>query len=251
MGKKRTRSSELQLVIDDHDARTNGANKKKFHIKDLYQITPITQQQKQTFYAYNSNFNLFLTGTAGTGKTFIGMYLGLRDVLDESTPYRKLIIIRSAVPTREIGFLPGDQNEKMEIYEQPYIDICDNLFKYTNCYKNLKLNNYVEFMSSSFLRGLTFDNAIILVDEMQNMTGHELNSIITRVGNDSKIIFCGDMVQTDLNKSKNDQSGLGDFSRIIERMSEFSVIRFTIDDIVRSGSVRNYLIHKEKLGIEF
>lgn len=251
MGKKRTRSSELQIVINDHEARTNGANKKKFHTKDLYQIQPITEQQRQTFYAYNSNFNLFLTGSAGTGKTFLGMYLGLRDVLDESTPYRKLIVIRSAVPTRDIGFLPGDQNEKMEIYEQPYIDICDNLFKYTNCYKNLKANNYVEFMSSSYLRGLTFDNAIILVDECQSMTGHELNSIMTRVGEDSKIVFCGDMVQTDLNKSKHDRSGLEDFSKVIERMGEFSVVRFTVEDIIRSPLIRNYLIQKEKMGIEF
>lgn len=182
-----------------------------------------------------------------THNTFLSMYLALRDILDENTPYRKLIIMRSCVPVRDIGFLPGTEEEKIEIYEQPYIDICDSLFEYSNSYKNLKHAKKIEFMSTSFLRGLTFDNAIILVDELQNLTMEEADSIITRVGENTKIVFCGDSAQTDLGKTKRDQSGMGRFQNIISIMSDFAMIKFGLNDIVRSNLVRNYLICKSKI----
>ena len=246
---KKKRRTALNVAESDNVAREFGANKKKFHVKDLNRVTPLTKTQREVVIAYNSNFNLFLHGSAGTGKTFLSMYLGLRDVLDESTPYKRLIIVRSSVPTRDIGFLPGTQEEKMEAYEIPYSDICNRLFNYSKTYDNLKKLGYVEFMSTSYIRGLTFDNAVILVDESENMTMHELDSIITRVGENSKIVFSGDIRQTDLTKSNRDSSGVVDFMTILSRMSEFATIEFTPDDIVRSGLVRNYLIKKEKLNL--
>ena len=246
MCKKRSR---LTVAQNDNDARTNGSQKKKFHTKDMTDIQPLTKTQKEVFESYNSNFNLFLHGSAGSGKTFLGLYLGLRDVLDTGTPYNKLIIIRSNVATRDVGFIKGSLEEKLEIFETPYIDICNRLFSYDKTYENLKKLGYIDFMSSSFLRGLTFDNSIIVVDEASNMNAHELDSVITRVGKDSKIIFAGDIKQTDLLKSTRDKSGVVDFMHILNKMPEFALIEFSTDDIVRSGLVRSYLVTKEKLNL--
>jgi len=239
--------SELEVLINDKDARLNGANKKKFHVKDLNPVNPMTENQKKLFHSYNSNLNMFLYGSAGTGKTFLSLYLALRDVLDESTPYDRLIIVRSSVATRDMGFLPGTEQEKMHNFEAPYDSICNELFTYSKSYENLKKLGYVEFYSTSYLRGVTFNNAIVLVDEAANCNFHELDSLITRVGRHSKIIFSGDISQTDLLKSRNDKTGLDDFLNIVNIMSEFAVIRFEIKDIVRSSLVKNYLLCKNKI----
>lgn len=224
--------------------------KKKFNIKDLQPITPLTHAQRQLFDAFHSDREIILaTGSAGTGKTFLGMYLGLEAVLSESE-YHRLIIIRSCVPSREIGFLPGSQQEKEEVYEEPYMSACQYLFTYKDhksTYRRLKETGYVEFVSTSFIRGLTFDNAVILVDEIQNLTFEELDTVMTRVGKNSKIIFSGDFAQNDLYRKKGDTSGFPRFVPILQRMGSTYDVVFTKEDIVRSRLVKEYLEAKEEL----
>tara|TARA_B100000519_G_scaffold199403_1_gene210571 strand:- start:351 stop:1055 length:705 start_codon:yes stop_codon:yes gene_type:complete len=221
---------------------------------DLVKIEPITDNQKLVFESYKKNQNQFLYGCAGTGKTFISLYLAFQEVLNIKTPYDKVVVVRSLIPTREIGFLPGDEEDKAALYQVPYQNMVQFMFKQPNeqafnmLYDRLKQQGSFYFLSTSFLRGLTFDNSIIIVDECQNLNFHELDTIVTRVGQDSKIIFCGDFMQTDLSKT-SERNGLFDFLRILEEMDEFNCTEFNIGDIVRSGFVRNYLIQKTKLGI--
>ena len=232
------------------------ANKKNKEINhtNLVNIKSITDNQKLVFDSWKKGKNQFLFGAAGTGKTFISLFLALKDVLDLKKPYDKVVLVRSLIPTREIGFLPGDEEDKAALYQVPYQNMVQFMFEmqneqqFNNLYDKLKGQGTLYFLSTSFLRGLTFDNTIIIVDECQNLNFHELDTIITRVGQDSKIIFCGDFDQTDLVK-QNERNGLHDFLRILEEMEEFNCIEFTIGDIVRSGFVRSYLINKIKLGI--
>lgn len=222
---------------------------KKFHPNDLRNISPQTQAQHELFQAYYSGFPVIANiGAAGTGKTFTSIYLGLQEVLEQNQ-YNRLILIRSAVATRDVGFLPGTLEEKMEVYEEPFRVICDDLIKTfkSNNYDNLKKTGNIEFMSSSYLRGLTFDNAIIIVDEATNMRFNELNTIMTRVGEHSKIVFCGDYEQDDLILSKRDKSGFHDFMNILNQMNDAAVVNYHTEDIVRSGLVRDYLIAKSEL----
>ena len=221
---------------------------------DLVKVEPITDNQKIVFESYKKGQNQFLFGCAGTGKTFISLYLAFQEVLKNETPYDKVVVVRSLIPTREIGFLPGDEEDKAALYQVPYQNMVQFMFKQPNeqafsmLYDRLKQQGSFYFLSTSFLRGLTFDNSIIIVDECQNLNFHELDTIVTRVGQDSKIIFCGDFMQTDLSKV-NEKNGLHDFLRILEEMEEFNCVEFNIGDIVRSGFVRNYLIQKTKLGM--
>ena len=227
---------------------------KEINHTNLVSIKPITDNQKVVFDSWKAGKNHFLFGAAGTGKTFISLYLAMQDVLDLKSPYEKVVLVRSLIPTREIGFLPGDEEDKAALYQVPYQNMVTFMFEqpneqsFNNLYDRLKGQGSLFFLSTSFLRGLTFDNAIIIVDECQNMNFHELDTIITRVGQDSKISFCGDFDQSDLQKT-NERNGLHDFLRILEEMDEFNCLEFTIGDIVRSGFVRNYLINKTKMGI--
>ena len=220
----------------------------------LTQIKPLTPSQEKVFDAFNKQKNLYMYGAAGTGKTFIGMYLALQQILDERSAYDKLYIVRSLVPTREIGFLPGDHDDKAELYQIPYQNMVRYMFKmpddasFSMLYANLKAQETISFWSTSFLRGTTLDNAIVLVDEMQNLNFHELDSIITRLGVNTKIIFAGDAAQTDLLKT-NEKNGIIDFMKIIQGMDEFEMVEFGIKDIVRSGLVKSYLINKLNLGL--
>lgn len=242
MGKQKVSINEIPSL----DERRR-LSKKKFHPKDLRNISPKTTMQEQTFYHYNLKTTVMgLFGSAGCGKTFITLYLALRDVFDPNTPYRQIKLIRSAVPTRDVGFTPGSLEEKMAIYETPYIELCDQLFSYNSGnYQNLKELGYVEFHSTSYLRGTTFDYSIVIVDECQSMTFHELDTIMTRIGVHSRVVFCGDSKQDDLIKKKNDISGLEDFVKILKNMKDVCIIDFTIDDCVRSGIVYDYLKQKE------
>ena len=232
------------------------ANKKnkEINLSNLVTIKSITDNQKVVFDSWKKDKNQFLFGAAGTGKTFISLYLALKDVLDLKKPYDKVVLVRSLIPTREIGFLPGDEEDKGLLYQVPYQNMVQFMFEMPNeqqfntLYDRLKGQGTLFFLSTSFLRGLTFDNTIIIVDECQNLNFHELDTIITRVGQDSKIVFCGDFDQTDLIK-QNERNGLHDFLRILEEMDELNCTEFTIGDIVRSGFVRSYLINKIKLGI--
>ena len=227
---------------------------KDIRIDNMVSVKPITENQKRAFDAYKKGKNLFLYGAAGTGKTFISLYLAMQEVLDNRTPYDTVYLVRSAVPTREIGFLPGDEEDKTALFQVPYQNMVKFMFEqpnetaFMNLYDRLKSQGSLFFLTTSFLRGITLDNAIIIVDECQNLNFHELDSITTRVGQDSKIIFCGDVMQTDLQK-QYEKEGIVTFMKILEAMNEFENIEFNIGDIVRSGFVKNYLINKIKMGV--
>jgi len=227
--------------------------KKPINVDHLKEITPLTENQTLAFDAYDNGKNLFLYGCAGTGKTFIAMYLALKEILSGTSAYEKLYMVRSLVPTREIGFLPGDHEDKSNLYQIPYKNMVEHMFKmpddpaYNMLYDNLKAQETVSFWSTSFLRGTTLNNAIIIVDECQNLNFHELDSIITRVGTDCKIIFAGDVMQTDLVKT-NERNGILDFMKILEVMEEFTSVEFGVEDIVRSGLIRSYILSKMHLG---
>ena len=223
--------------------------------KDLMRsIEPLTENQKELFRCYENNQNLVAYGCAGTGKTFITLYNALQDVLDEKTPYEKIYIVRSLVATREIGFLPGDHEDKSSLYQIPYKNMVKFMFEmptdadFEMLYGNLKTQGTISFWSTSFIRGTTLDNAVIIVDEFQNLNYHELDSIITRVGENSKIMFCGDATQTDLVKSA-ERNGIADFMKILRVMPSVDIVEFGVEDIVRSGLVREYLISKINLGM--
>lgn len=214
----------------------------------LREIKPLTITQARTFKAFDNDKHLVLHGLAGTGKSFISLYLALQEVLSGASDYEKIVVIRSVVPTREMGFLPGSIKEKIKVYEAPYEKICSDLFSRGDSYSILKSKNYLEFTSTSFIRGLTYDDCIIIVDEIQNMTFHELDSIVTRVGENCKIIFCGDYKQSDLQRD-NDKHGLLDFIKILRAMDMFEYIEFGEQDIVRSNFVKQYIIQKNRLNL--
>ena len=228
--------------------------KKPYNSDMMVPIEPITPNQTTAFAHYNEGKNLFLYGAAGTGKTFITLYMALKQVLDPLTPYQKVVLVRSLVSTREIGFLPGDHEDKSALYQIPYKNMVKYMFElatdndFEMLWGNLKAQESVTFWSTSFIRGTTLDASIVIVDESQNLNFHELDSIITRVGEDTKIMFCGDVAQTDLIRT-NEKNGILDFQKIITMMPEFALVEFGVDDIVRSGLVRSYITSKHTLGL--
>ena len=228
--------------------------KKPINTDFLRDIDPLTENQQLLFNAYESGKNLVAYGAAGTGKTFITLYNALCDVLDPTTSYEKIYIVRSLVATREIGFLPGDHDDKSLLYQIPYKNMVKYMFEmrteadFQMLYANLKTQGTIDFWSTSFIRGTTFDNAIIIVDEFQNLNFHELDSIMTRVGQDSKIMFCGDATQSDLVKT-NERNGIMDFMRVVRLMPSLDIIEFGVEDIVRSGLVKEYILAKMEVGL--
>jgi phosphate starvation-inducible PhoH-like protein len=250
---RRKRNNELQPIGVGMTAKQM-KRRKPINVDLLVDIDPLTENQRRLFDAYANNKHLFAYGCAGTGKTFITLYNSLLDVLNEYTPYEKIYIVRSLVSTREIGFLPGDHEDKSALYQIPYKNMVKYMFQmpsdadFEMLYGNLKAQETIKFWSTSFIRGTTIDNAIILVDECQNLNFHELDSIITRVGDNCKIMFCGDATQTDLTKTY-ERNGILDFIKIIRNMTSFDVIEFGIDDIVRSGLVKEYIVNKIALGM--
>ena len=221
----------------------------------LRDIEPLTPNQQLLFNSYESGKNIVAYGCAGTGKTFITLYNAIKDVLDEKTPYEKVYVVRSLVATREIGFLPGDHEDKSWLYQLPYKAMVRYMFEmrtdadFQMLYANLKAQDTIDFWSTSFIRGTTFDNAIIIVDEFQNLNYHELDSIMTRVGQDSKIMFCGDSTQSDLTR-ENERNGIVDFMRILRLMANsVDIIEFGVEDIVRSGLCKEYILAKLELGL--
>ncbi len=228
--------------------------KKPINLDYIKKIEPLTENQEKFFKEYGKNQNMVAYGCAGTGKTFITLYNALLDVLDPKTPYDKIYIVRSLVATREIGFLPGDHEDKSSLYQIPYKNMVKYMFEmpddnsFEMLYANLKAQGTISFWSTSFIRGTTFDNAILIIDEFQNLNFHELDSIITRVGENSKIMFCGDATQTDLTKTA-EKNGIVDFMRVINSMPSFETIEFQAEDICRSGLVKEYIIAKLELGL--
>ena len=228
--------------------------KKPINTDFLRDIDPLTQNQQLLFDSYSSGKNLVAYGAAGTGKTFITLYNALQDVLDTTTPHEKIYIVRSLVATREIGFLPGDHEDKSYLYQIPYKNMVKYMFEmpseadFEMLYGNLKAQETIGFWSTSFIRGTTLDRAIVIVDEFQNLNFHELDSIITRIGTDSKIMFCGDATQTDLIK-QNERNGIHDFMNILRIMPSVDIIEFGVEDIVRSGLCKEYLLSKLELNL--
>lgn len=213
---------------------------------DLKHISPLTDNQEQTFEAFSRGKNLLLHGSAGTGKSFISLYLSLEEIMEGDGRYNKVVILRSVVPTRDMGFLPGSAKEKAKVYEAPYAAICNELFGRGDAYEILKTKNMIDFQTTSFVRGITLNDCIVLVDECQNMTYQELDSVITRIGDNCRVVFSGDFKQSDLIRDA-ERSGLLTFMKILKRMNMFENIEFTKEDIVRSDLVKSYIIAKEAM----
>ena len=238
MSRKNRRNSKQQNQNQNFEENNHFA---------LRHINPLTVNQQRVWDAYNNDSNLMLHGYAGTGKTFLSMYLALKEVLT-SDIYKRVVIIRSVVPSRDMGFLPGTEKQKAEVYEQPYQEICDNLFGRGDGWRILKLKRLVEFTTTSFLRGTTFNDSIIIVDECNNMNFQEIDTVMTRIGNNSRIIFCGDYRQADLHKP-HDKTGIKELMAVTRRMPSFEHVEFGIEDIVRSGVVKEYIIQKTEMGL--
>lgn len=252
MARKRRSNSEQPIGVGLTAKQMR--RKKPINSDLLIDIEPLTENQKKLFESYAEGKHLVAYGAAGTGKTFITLYNALADVLDDRTPYEKIYLVRSLVSTREIGFLPGDHDDKASLYQIPYKNMVKYMFQmptdpdFEMLYGNLKTQETISFWSTSFIRGTTLDNCIVIVDEFQNLNFHELDSIVTRVGENSKIMFCGDATQTDLIKT-NEKNGIIDFMKILNVMPSFDVIEFGINDIVRSGIVKEYLVAKMELNL--
>jgi len=252
--KKRIRIQEkfIDAVHENVQAIQEGPQKRKnWSIHDLKNIRPLNQTQEDVFHAFFNGYNLCLQGSAGTGKSYIVAYLAMVDILENRSGATKLIIVRSAVPTREVGHLPGTLEEKVAPYELPYKDIFHDLFGRVSTYEDMKKARKIEFMTTTNIRGLTWDDSIIFIDEGQNMSFHEINSVVTRLGKNSKIIFSGDYIQTDLRK-RGDVSGIEEFSRVVDRMSDvFCTVRFTSNDVVRSQFVKDWIIACEECKVNW
>ena len=220
----------------------------------LLDIEPLTDNQRKLFESYDAGKHLVAHGVAGSGKTFLCLFKALQDVLSECTPYEKIYIVRSLVPTREIGFLPGSHDDKASLYQIPYKNMVKYMFQmpsdadFEMLYGNLKAQETISFWSTSFIRGTTLDNCIIIVDELENLNFHELDSIITRVGENTKILFCGDASQSDLVR-QNEKNGVVDFMKILRQMPSFDIIEFEVADVIRSGLIKEYIITKMELGL--
>lgn len=260
--KKSSVDKELEFFERKRNSEDESVPKIKFTPHDLVEIQAKTKNQSIFMNLYDQkvtlddrertevNTNLMCIGSAGTGKTFLSFYKGLEEVITKEEK-EKIIIIRSVVETRQRGFLPGTEEEKEAPFELPYIGICDELIKYQwRNYERLKKSGIIQFESTSNLRGVTLNDAVIIVDECQNMNLHELDTIITRIGQNSRVVFCGDYAQSDLLFNKNDQSGLLPFLRIIEKMKSFKTVKFEPEDIVRSGIVREYILAKNAIELE-
>jgi predicted ribonuclease YlaK len=253
MARKRRTNTENQSIGAGLTSRQM-KRRKPINSDFLLDIEPLTENQRNLFSSYDEGKNLVAYGSSGTGKTFIVLYNALKDVLNPNTPYEKIYIIRSLVQTREIGFLPGGHEDKAELFEIPYKNMVKYMFQlpseedFEMLYGNLKTQGTISFWSTSFLRGSTFDNCILIVDEFQNANFHELSSIITRVGENCKIMFCGDASQSDLVKI-NERNGIVDFMSILRIMPSFDITEFGIEDVVRSSLVKEFLIAKHTLGL--
>lgn len=251
---KNTKDRKIKFLEEQMENNTlaikEGPKKKSWSIHDLKSLKPITTPQRMMFESFYMGNNLVAHGSAGTGKSMVALYLALNAILDKDTPQEKIIIVRSSVASRNVGFLPGDKNEKMEPFETPYRDIVNDLLRNRAAYDSMKENGQIEFMPTSFIRGLTWDNAIVIVDETQSCNLHEISSVITRCGLDTKLIILGDNLQNDLIYNKYDTSGMPQFLKIASRMQEFDIIKFCRQDIVRSDLTRSWVCaYEDEMGI--
>lgn len=239
-----SKQQKQNMVVDVQNTqvvRVEPDTRKKFTHHDIKKISPLTDNQLYAFQEWAQGQNLVLEGFPGVGKSFLSLYMALTVVLDPDTTQNRIVIVRSATPTKDCGFLPGDLDEKLSVYETPYIQICDQLFKWKNSYNNLKDIGIISFESTSYLRGTSWDNSVIIFDEYPNGTESELTTVCTRVGRDSRIIISGDTLhQNDIGS----KSGGGDLLKVLRKMDSISFIDFKIEDCVRSGFVREFLVAK-------
>lgn len=246
--RRNRRTPEVELLLNhaltNQQAALEGPKRKKWNIHDLKKVKPLTPTQDEMFHAWFQGDHICAHGSAGTGKTFLALYLAFLEIL-ETQDQNKIMLVRSAVPTREIGHLPGTLEEKTALYELPYHEICHELFGRKTTYQDMKDAGAIEFMTTSFIRGLTWDNAVVIVDEGENMTFHEINSIMTRLGRNSRVIFTGDIVQTDLDGRRNGTCGMEHFLNVIDNMNIFSSIEFFKEDIVRDDFVKAWITATE------
>jgi predicted ribonuclease YlaK len=256
MASNRKTAIQRREEIYEADEQSNQAkvqvisNALKIKLDHLRGFEPLTENQAKFFEMYRGGgYFISLLGSPGTGKSFCAVYKALEEVLDKTNPFKQLVIIRSAVQTRDVGYLPGTLEEKSELYEMPYMEICTTLFGRNDAYQRLKEQGYIRFITTTAIRGISLDDAVILVDECQSMTWHELSTVLTRVGHRSKIMFCGDRGQNDLIKSKHDQSGLGQFLNVVRTMGAYQEVIFTPDDIVRSSLVKDFIVACDKMGL--
>lgn len=242
----RTEIESLSLALSlNGKAQEEGHKRKHWSMHDLKTIKPLTVAQEDLFHAWFNDKHICAYGSAGTGKTFLALYLALSEVLNRQQSH--IIIVRSAVPTRDVGFLPGTLEEKTALYELPYHDILADLVGRNSTYADMKEAGLIEFVSTSFIRGLTWDNAVVIIDEGENMTFHEIDSIMTRVGENTRIIFTGDLKQTDLDGKKGNVSGMADAIQVFNKMDKFECVNFTKHDIVRSAFVKSWIIASEEV----
>ena len=247
-GKKQHLKQLEQGLVNNGIAMAENKKRKSWTNHDLKNIKPLNTPQQLMFESFFEGNNIIANGSAGTGKSLAALYLAFTNILSKKEPQSRLIIVRSAVTTREIGHLPGDIDEKLKPYEAPYDNMVGFLFNNDNTYENMKETGLITFMPTSFIRGLNWDDAIIIIDEVQNLNFHELNSVITRVGDNSKIIIVGDQIQTDLYRSNNDKSGMDRFLQIARTMPEFEEVLFTKNDIIRSDFVKAWICALEEAG---
>ena len=218
----------------------------KLRLDHMAKYKPLTLSQEKVYDSWNNNQNLILSGSAGTGKTFLSLYFGITAALDKNQKQQKVVVVRSAVPTRDMGFLPGTIEEKEDAYKAPYTAIVNELFRDSDAYKKMEQFKNIEFLTTSFIRGITIHDAVVIIDEAQNCNFHELCSVITRLGDNCRLIISGDYYQSDFVK-QNDKSGLYKFINILNNMKSFDHIEFEWKDIVRSGLVRDFIMTKEML----
>jgi len=249
MSRKRTSKPVAQDTSYTHTPPQHVPQRKKvWSIHDLRNIKPKTDNQARMFEEYMQGQHVCVHGVSGTGKSFIGIYLALNDMLSPHTDTDNIIIVRSAVSTRDLGFLPGTIEEKAAAYEVPYAGMFHECLGRISSYQDLKDSGKLQFLTSSFVRGATWDNAIVVVDECQNMNWEELDGIITRLGVNSRIILCGD-IDHQLDLKRGEKSGFRDAIRVVSDMPVFSTIEFTVDDIVRSDFVKQWIIARIKAGL--
>lgn len=226
------------------------SNALKIKLDYLRTFEALTENQQKFFDIYKKGgYFMFCLGSPGTGKTFLSFYRAIEEVLSKDNNFKQVVIVRSVVPTRDVGFLPGSLEEKQEVYELPYREAAAILFGKTDAWDRLKEQGYVRFLSTTAIRGISIDNSIVIVDEAQNCRFGELSTVLTRVGHQTKIIFCGDRFQDDLTTKKNDVSGLKDFLAICRTMRHYEEVVYTSNDIVRSSLVKDFLIACEKANV--